>query len=440
MNPKRQPFYRALILVLFFVASLVRCATARDSGEHVIYHFQGGTDGYGPVSSLISDPVGNFYGTTEYGGGSFYGTVFELSPPQQLGGEYVETILYSFTNTGDGARPTAALLRDNAGNLYGTTSDSNAGGDGEVFRLSPPIQSGGVWTESILYRFQGGTDGSSPNAALITDGRGNLYGTATSSVFELSPPQNRGTPWTFTLLHEFKCCTSDGWNAVAPLVIDPEGNLYGTTEWGGDLSNDSCGSPGCGTVFEVSPPSHAVHAWAEKVIHTFTAGDDGFDPLTGLSLDVSGNLYGTTYSGGTGGGGTAFELSAPASGRGDWTHTVIHNFTYSGTQDGAVPSAMILDSSGSLFGTTRFGGYQCAYNGAYYGYGTVFELRNQHGVWNERILYFFHHGGVAARQPAAGLIIDDAGNLFGTTEEGGYAQCYNGYSFCGTVYQIGTRK
>ncbi len=440
MNPRRWPLNRAAIVVSLLAVSLIRCATAQYSGEHVIYRFQGGVDGYSPMSSLISDPAGNFYGTTEYGGGSFYGTVFELSPPTQSGGEYIETILHSFTNTGDGARPTAALLRDNVGNLYGTTSDSNAGGDGEVFKLSPPTQPGGVWTESILYRFQGGTDGATPNAALITDGRGNLYGTATSSVFELSPPQNQGDAWTFTLLHEFKCCTSDGWNAVAPLVRDASGNLYGTTEWGGYLNSDDCGSLGCGTVFEVSPPSQPGQAWTEKVIHTFTAGDDGFDPLTGLTLDASGNLYGTTYSGGTGGGGTAFELTPPTAPDGSWVHVVIHNFTYSSTQDGAVPSAMILDTSGHLFGSTLFGGKQCAYNGAYYGCGTVFELRNQDGVWNERVLYFFHNGGVAARQPEAGVILDRAGNLFGTTEEGGYAQCYNGYSFCGTVYQIGMRK
>jgi hypothetical protein len=355
MRLRRLSLSRLLSVLL---AALIMAGNAAAGGwnEQVLYRFRGKGDGSNPTSNLIVDGAGNLYGTAEYaGGGSFYGTVFQLIPPAKPGGTWTENTLYSFQNRGDGARPTAGLILDRAGNLYGTTSDSNAGGYGEVFQLSPPGSPGGAWTETVLYSFQGDTDGASPLGGLLSDSRGNLYGTSTYTVFELSPPSQKGGKWTFTLLHEFTGAPDDGTYAHAGLIRDREGNLFGTTLWGGYQGNANCGPVGCGTVFEVSPPEAQGGGWTEKVIHVFGQGSDGLNPEGGVTLDQEGNLYGTTYSGGTYGGGTAFKLTPPKTG-GSWNENVIHSFNYT-EFDGAAPSAsMILDRWGNLYGTTLFGG------------------------------------------------------------------------------------
>jgi len=234
-----------LVTVLIFVGG----AFADSSSEQVLHRFQG-TDGSNPSGNLVADQAGNLYGTTEYGGGdSYYGTVFQLRPPAKPDCPWTLTTLYIFGNTGDGARPTDGLIFDSKGNLYGTTSDSNAGGYGEIFQLAPPATQGGAWTETVLYHFQGGTDGSNPIGGLIADEEGNLYGTTFNSVFQLSAPAQPGGVWTFNLLHEFTGGNSDGLSSHAGLVRDPWGNLYGTTLWGGYEGNPYCGSIGCGTVF-----------------------------------------------------------------------------------------------------------------------------------------------------------------------------------------------
>jgi uncharacterized repeat protein (TIGR03803 family) len=402
----------------------------------VLYRFQGLNDGDNPYGNLIADRAGNLYGTTEYGGiNGYYGTVFELTPPTEVGGSWKETTLYAFGNTGDGARPTDGLIFDSKGNLYGTTSDSNAGGYGEIFQLAPPTTKGGTWAETVLYHFQGLTDGAYPVGGLIADAAGNFYGTTASSVFELSPPAELGGPWTFTLLHQFKSETADGWSSQAGLVRDPSGNLYGTTLWGGYEGNPNCGSIGCGTVFEVSPPAGKRGAWTEQVIHSFGIGNDSFDPEGGLTLDAAGNLYGTTYSGGSLGGGTVFRLSPPTQSGETWTEQIIHDFGYT-TSDGAAPVAtMILDRWGNLYGTTMFGGTPCFFNGADYGCGAVFELSPVNGgsSWNETMLYSFPRAWGNPRHPAASLLFGAHGNLFGTTVYGGFDKCSTG---CGTVFEL----
>ena len=287
---------------------------------------------------------------------SYYGAVFRLARPDKAGRPWTFRTLYSFHDTGDGARPTDGLIFDGKGNLYGTTSDSDAGGYGEIFELVPPTTQGGEWTETILYHFRGGTDGATPLGGLISDEKGNLYGTTIYTVFELSPPTLPGGAWTFSLLHEFKGGTGDGTYSHAGLVRDRWGNLYGTTLWGGYEGNPHCGEIGCGTVFELSPPAAPGGDWTERVIHFFGMGDDGFNPEGGLALGAHGVLYGTTYSGGRTVGGTAFQLTPPREPRDAWTETIIHNFSYS-RDDGAAPVAsMILDGEGNLYGTTLFGG------------------------------------------------------------------------------------
>lgn len=428
-----------ILSCLTIVGVLIFVGGAFADGQ-VLHYFQG-TDGSNPSGNLIADQAGNLYGTTEYGGeNGYYGTVFQLAPPAEPGSPWILTTLYVFGNTGDGARPTDGLIFDSKGNLYGTTSDSNAGGYGEVFQLAPPTAPGGAWKETVLYHFQGSTDGAYPVGGLVFDENGNLYGTTDYTVFELSPPTQAGGAWTFSLLHEFKGGTRDGTSAHDGLVRDEKGNLYGTTLWGGYEGNTDCGEIGCGTAFEVSPPAVPGGAWTEQVIHFFGKGHDGFNPEGGLTLEPKGNLYGTTYSGGGApGGGTAFQLT-PQSG-GTWTETMIHRFNYT-PSDGAAPVAtMIFDREGNLYGTTLFGGNPCEYNGAAYGCGVAFKLSPPSAdgsAWHEDILHFFQRRVGSARQPAASLLLDNHGNLYGTSVDGGYygACPVNGGFGCGTVFEI----
>jgi uncharacterized repeat protein (TIGR03803 family) len=429
-----------LLTVLITVLILAGGALAADANaQDVLYRFQGGGDGENPTSNLVGDQYGNFYGTTEYGGvNGYYGTVFELTPPNKPGGAWTKTTLYSFANDGDGARPTAGLVFDHSGNLYGTTSDSNAGGDGNVFELSPSASPGGGWTETVLYSFHGNTDGADPYGGLIFDQAGNLYGTTESSVFELSPPANAAGAWSLTVLHDFTCCTSDGWDSEAGLVMDKSGNLYGTTELGGFYKSDYCAYLGCGTVFEVSPPAVSGGAWTEQVLHAFQGNADGFDLFGPVTLDNSGNLYGTTYSGGSGGGGIVFRLAPPAEPGGSWTKTELHGFSYT-KSDGAVPrGSLIFDTAGNLYGTTEFGGNPCIFNTTPYGCGIVFQLTPRiQGAWTETVLYFLPLTLKSPKNPEAGLVMDRAGNLYGTTTYGGFNICDGDDSDgCGTVFEI----
>ena len=190
----------------------------------------------------------------------------------------------------------------------------------------------------------------------------------------------------------------------------------------------------------MSPPAAPGGAWTEQVIHFFGVGNDGFDPEGGLALDARDNLYGTTYSGGIPGGGTAFQLTPPSQPGGVWSETVIHSFSYS-RYDGAAPIAtMILDRAGNLYGTTLFGGNSCFYNSTRYGCGVVFQLSpsdTDGSAWNESVLYFFKRGPGTAKQPGARLLFDDYGNLYGTTIWGGYNACPgDGSDGCGTVFKI----
>jgi hypothetical protein len=266
----------------------------------------------------------------------------------------------------------------------------------------------------------------------VADPQGNLYGTTETSVFELSPPAANGGAWTFTLLHDFVCCTSDGWSSLAGLVRDSQGNLYGTTEWGGSYSGEYCAYSGCGTVFEVSPPAVQGGPWSESVLYRFAGEPDGVNPVNGLTLDAHGNLYGSTFGGGALGGGTAFELSPPAQQGGAWTKAIIHNFTYDNKDDGAVPmGTFVFDSAGNLYGATELGGNPCDYD---YGCGTAFELTppaTNGGAWTETLLHRFSSEGPWPRQPGAGLIFDNRGDLLGTALYGGDPQCS-----CGAIYEV----
>jgi uncharacterized repeat protein (TIGR03803 family) len=259
-----------------------------------------------------------------------------------------ETVLHDFTNSPDGAYPQVAALLPLNGSLYGTTDLGGANGRGSVFQLTPG--SNGTWTETVIYSFAG-PDGSYPLGALIADKAGNLYGMANAGgaqnkgvVFELS---NSGGSWEETVIHSFGS-GFDGVGPYGPLVFDSSGNLFGTTVIGGGLDG--------GTVFEMTP---ANGSWTETVLHSFGGTGDGYLPYGGLTLDASGNVYGTTEAGGLNtclglGCGIAFELVRGTSG---WTENILHQFA--GGIDGFYPNPKLaIDQNGNLYGTTIYGGGQ----------------------------------------------------------------------------------
>jgi len=361
--------------------------------EKVLFNFDG-ADGTGPSAGLIFDAAGNLYGTTSSGGANGTGTVFELSPNAH--GGRTGTVLYSFGFAPDGVNPMSSLIFDGSGNLYGTTFNGGAN-YGIVYELSP---GNGKWTETILYTFTGGSDGGAPLAGLVFDVAGNLYGTTErggtynsyGTVFELTPGNGK---WTEKVLHSFGNGT-DGRFPVAGVIFDTAGNLFGTTEIGGSHS--------AGVVFELTP---AKSGWKEKIIHTFGSGTDGSLPEAGLTFDGQGNLYGTTHNGGAHNYGSVFELSPTPTG--GWTETKLHSFRYD--YDGSQPAAGVtLDSLGNVYGT--------AVEGGAYDYGVAFEISLIHGQWQFTTLHAFGHGKDGA-WPYGGVILDSEGNLYGTTDAGG---------------------
>jgi uncharacterized repeat protein (TIGR03803 family) len=354
-------------------------------------------------------------------------------------------VLRRFKGGEDGAFLTAGLIFDASGNLYGTTIQGGAGhaaqGCGIVFKLTP--NSDGSWTESVLYHFAGGRDGCQPSGGLIFDAAGkNLYGTTAQGgnrdcniircgvVFELSP--NSDGSWTESVLHRFS--GADG-SDPTDLMFDAAGNLYGTTAHGGYLACNGGNGYGCGTFFKLKP--NANGSWTETVLYTFcsNACTDGSFP-NGLIFDGAGNLYGTTGGGGTPncdfglGCGTVFMLTANSDG--SWTYSVLHSFT--GDRDGSGPSGgLIFDAVGkNLYGTTVYEGSVSCNDPR--GCGTVFKLTpNSDGSWEKSVLHFFL--GKPAWWPGGGLVFDKAGNLYGTTFEGGDLNCVP-QDGCGVVFKL----
>jgi uncharacterized repeat protein (TIGR03803 family) len=400
-----------MALVALFWFALITTSPAPAQTYKVLYSFAGyPTDGGEPDAGLLMDAAGNLYGTTRYGGshnscsanGIECGTVFKLDA------KGVETVLHNFAGP-DGANPTANLIMDANGNLYGTTefggnikvcTGTGFAGCGVVFKLS-----GGK--ETVLHRFIDGIDGAWPWAGLITDANGALYGTTylggkyqDGVVFKLVGK-------TETVLHSFTG-GKDGGLPTAGLLMNEKGNLYGTTTYGGDTA---CDYPyPCGLVFKIAGKK-------ETVMYAFKGTPDGDSPYAGLVMDTDGNLYGTTAEGGTDySAGTVFELSS--SGR----ERVLHRFqVHHGTQhDGILPvTALVRDAQGNLYGTTEEGGIN--------GDGVVYEITAD---GKEKILYSFcSEKDCADGADPNGLIMDAKGNLYGTTYNGGS----HGY---GAVFKI----
>ena len=335
-----------------------KLASNADGGwtESLLYQFTGQPDGSYPVGGLIFDQAGNLYGMANEGGAYGGGAVFRLTP--NADGGWTESVLYSFcslTNCGDGGEPYGGLILDAPGNLYGTTSQGGQGW-GTVFELTP--NTNGSWSENVLYTFTGGADGVDPDAGLIFDQVGNLYGTTTRGgvhgwgvVFELTP--NTDGSWIESILYSFG---PHGRLPVAGLVFDTAGNLYGTTVYGRTQK---------GTVFKLT--KNADGSWTESVLHSFSGGKDGEGPGAGLIFDQVGNLYGTAEYGGDlscpdgPGCGVVFKLAPNSNGR--WIETVLHTFL--GHPGGYPTAGVIFNSAGNLYGTTSGDGSET---------GSVFEI------------------------------------------------------------------
>jgi uncharacterized repeat protein (TIGR03803 family) len=350
-----------------------------------------------------------------------------------------ETVLYNFSGAADGSGPTAGLVADSAGNLYGVTQSggqttgncSNNLGCGVVFELSP--NGTGGWTETVLYTFTGGADGAFPAATLLLDTAGNLYGAAASGgnvtnkdcspygcgvVFELSPSSSG---WTETVLYSFHF--TDGLRPTF-LIRDGSGNFYGTTLLGGSANS--------GTVFRLSP---GTTGWVQSLLHTFTGGTGGYQP-NGLVFGPAGSLYGTVAYGGVGdipfcgfaGCGFVFKLASGTGG--GWHETTLYTFT--GGTDGGVPNGLVLDSSGRIYGSTLYGGTPPC--GGKTGCGVVFRLISGVSGWRESVIYTFT--GTNGKNPAANLFQDASGTLYGTTTEGGIKNSNCDASGCGLVFKL----
>jgi uncharacterized repeat protein (TIGR03803 family) len=338
-----------------------------------------------------------------------------------------EKVAYSFLGTPDGLSPQASLVADSAGNLYGTTLYGGTGvaGPGIVFELSPPATSGGVWTETILHNFDNPDttgDGASPYGTLLLDKQGNLYGTTelggaygAGAIFEVSPPATPGGDWTEVVLLSFQQ-SSTAARPYGKLVMDAEGNLYGTTSLGGTDHN-------AGAVFELVAPKTAGEHWSASVLYNL-------DPVYGATpgpdiLLRNGVIYGTTQIGGSSGNGTVYQLARKA---GVWTATFLHSFSGS---DGMLPyGGLIADSAGNLYGTTVNGGdtTDCAPLGC----GTVYELSppaTPGDPWQLTTLHIFTKNGDGAN-PWGALWRDKLGNLYGTAYAGGTS------SGKGTIFKL----
>jgi uncharacterized repeat protein (TIGR03803 family) len=390
------------ILLLVLACSAVAVAAAQDPVKTLLSF--SGTESEG---NLIFDSAGNLYGTT----GDQYDpsliTVFELSP--SAGGTWTETVLWTATGGTEPLNIRAGVVFDASGNLYGTSRLGGTYGCGTVFELTH--ETSGSWPETNLFNFDCADSGSLPIGGVTFDQAGNLYGTTSEGgsfgqgiVYQLTP--GSGGTWTENILHNFTGGSDGAYPDHPSLIFDSAGNLYGSAAEGGEGNCPLFGGVTCGTIFEMSPETGGT--WAFTVLHTFTGGSDGGNPEGTLVFDAGGNLYGTTYGGGKSDLGVVFELTPHPSGI--WSERVLHPFK-GGGNDGSNPlGGVIFDSAGNLYGATANGGPNDCFNGP--GCGVVYELTpNPAGIPTENILVHFH--GDPNDAPYSDLVMDSSGNLYG---------------------------
>ncbi len=354
-----------------------------------------------------------------------------LAIPLAFAGAPRERVLYRFQGGADGATPLASMIPDGDGNLYGTTnlgggSASCPSGCGTVFQLSPPAEHGGAWTETVLYRFQGGNDGAYPQSSLIADHSGNLYGTTSAggdgncivlqskgcgTVFEVVRPSTPGGAWTESVLYSFQGVPSGrGHGDLAGpngIVVDAAGNLYGMAWSGGYCRTDETGTYCYGGGYELEKPSAPGDEWKEQVIHIF------HDPTGGPAgpvFDKDGNLYGRV-GWGKYGFGEIFRLEPPSPPATTWSKVSVYDFQ---GPDGAFPEpGLVFDKDGNLYGATLGSPGYGSPN------GNVFQLRpTRKGPWTESVLYDFTPPG-AGNSPNGGPIVGADRHIYGTAAQGG---------------------
>jgi uncharacterized repeat protein (TIGR03803 family) len=375
-----------------------------------VYSFTGIKDGGLPEGPLIWDGNGNLYGTAFWSSNGYgNGTVYKLDKTGKL------TVLYAFPGEGgngvNGANPTAGVVSDAKGNLYGVTQDGGASGYGVVFEVSPAGE------ETVLHTFAGPpNDGAAPfNPPLLPGPSGTFYGTTAEGgsgecrgglplcgvVFAVDSAGKE------TIVHNFQGGPEDGLQPWGNMVQDAQGNIYGTTDGGGSYPGLTCGGLlvfNCGTVFKLSPNSDG--SWTESIFYSFTGGSDGWLPIS-LAIDTQGNLYGAATGGGSGSG-ILYKLDT------DGKLTVLHAFT--GGNDGELPNDVLLDTTGNLYGTAGKGGP--------FGYGVVFKLD---AAGKFTVLHGFKE--TDGKLPGNSLSFAKNGTLYGTTQLGGT-------SGWGTVFKI----
>jgi hypothetical protein len=349
-------------------------------------HYFSGQDGFEPSTRLISDSSGALYGATlsssrhaencTMSKGFECGVVFKLTPPAPGSSKWTETVLHRFSDVGEkfkgGYFLLGGMVMDNSGALIGTTNSGGStsnhctdtvGGCGVVFRLTPPTGNGTEWKETVLYTFgdNGPIDAQNPDAAIVIDANGAIYGTSqfggpgfAGTVWKLTPPSEGQSSWTESIVHGFS--GPDGIRPFGPVMIDSKGAIYGNTIQGGPDQDCASGTSTCGVVYKLTPPRKGKTEWTETVLHEFGSPGDGASPDFGLVADADGNLFGTTGNGPGNNGvlGTVFELSPPTQGSKTWTEKVLHTFT--GGSDGQTPSGGLVWSKGALFGVAEAGG------------------------------------------------------------------------------------
>jgi uncharacterized repeat protein (TIGR03803 family) len=408
--PYRRLLAKVPRLLLFLTAaSVLICAAWATPQYKVLYGFTGTSDGGGLWGSVVFDKKANLYGTTSGGGAHGQGTVFKLK--HQPSGQWTEKVLHSFQIDDDGYSLNGGLTFDPTGDLYGVTTLGGPFGHGTAFQMRPKREG---WLLTILYSFcaqPNCSDGGSPYAGPLRDADGNLYGT-NGSVYELSPGPGG---WTESVLYTFcsdsKCPNGEG--PYAGLVLDAKGNLFGTTEYGGIYPPQCPVGNGCGVVYKLRHMPDGT--WKQRVLHTFASfPNDGVKPAVGaLAFDGDGKLYGTTNQGGknvcdTTYCGTIFRLTRQPNGH--WKETILYNFR-KGSSGKGPGAGVVIDRAGNLYGTTIYGGTQCDC-------GVVYKLApNPDGTWTYTVLHQFT--GFDGAQPDANLILDEQGNLYGTTSTGG---------------------
>ncbi len=436
MHSKRTSLVWSLVLNIALILVILLSQSAQAQQFNVIHYFTGGQDGANPYAGVTVDASGNLYGTTSLGGvtdgcagysGAYgCGTVYKLA---RTDSGWLFNPIYTFTGGDDSRSPLARVVFGPNGALYGTSSGTDfAGPDfGNVFSLKPAASACKTalcpWTQEVIYRFNGGSDGANPQSEVVFDQAGNLYGTTRflgytgdpcdlpgcGVVFELTP-SNGG--WKQSVLHAFR--SGDGMQPFAGVILDKDGKLYGTAAFGDGFRYD-------GSVYQLTLTGSG---WAETTLYRFKIyGDVGTSPVGGLVLDQQGNLYGATLQQGV-----VFKLS-PSTTTTVWSIAVLWNFLWGGNGSGPYAS-LAMDPSGVLYGTT--------YDNGAYGYGNVFKLTPSDGAWIYTSLYDFT-GGSDGAYPMSNVTFGANGNLYGTTSYGGIGPCkepMDGYTGCGVVWEI----